>query len=251
MIYDVTTFNGEKELFDIRYNMLKDHADKFIVVEFDKTFSGKPKNRTFTYSPPEKVEYFFIEESQYGKYMDMALASPHTIGADHWKREFCQKESIKDCLKLKDDDLVFIGDVDEIWDPNKQYVLEEPTKLLLRVYCYYLNNYSNEIFKGTLVARYKDIKNQCLNHLRSETEVTQFGGWHFTSLHHMLRRKLEDSYTADSYASPEVMAHLEENIENNQDFLGRDFKYKVDEIEWPEYLKENRDKYLHLLKLVV
>jgi hypothetical protein len=47
------------------------------------------------------------------------------------------------------------------------------------------------------------------------------------------------------------MEHLEENIENNQDFLGRNFIYKVDESQWPEYLKENREKYLHLLKLVV
>ena len=43
MIYDVVCYNGEKELFEIRYNILKDFVDEFIVVEFDKTFSGQLK----------------------------------------------------------------------------------------------------------------------------------------------------------------------------------------------------------------
>ena len=92
-------------------------------------------------------------------------------------REFCQKESIKDCLTdLKDGDLCFIGDVDEIWHTGG--MLPIPTKLKLRVYSYWLNNRSNEDFWGTFVAGYKDIKNECLNHLRTNTpKTTDYHGW--------------------------------------------------------------------------
>jgi len=260
-IIDVITFNNEHELWDLRYNILKDHVDEFIVVEFDKTFSGRPKNRTFTYNLPEKVSYYFITEDQYSKYMDLALSSPNTKGAEHWKREFCQKESIKDCLThLKDKDMVFIGDCDEIWNDNAlMFKGTKPIKLKLKVYTYYLNNKSSEEFWGTLATEYEEIKDKCLNHIRSQ-DWNDFGwneahwkspgeyGWHFTSMHHQLEKKLKDSYTEESYATPEVMANLEENIKQNKDFLGRSFTYTVDETEWPDYLKEHRQDYKHLLK---
>lgn len=252
MIYDVVTFNGEHDLFEIRYNILKDYVDEFIVVEFDKTFSGRPKSQTFFRLLP-KVTYHFIEEEQYNKYMDLALSSPNTQGASHWIREFCQKESIKDCLThLRDDDIVFIGDCDEIWDKE---ILEAPEtniiwKLKLKIYTYYLNNHSSEEFYGTICGFYKNFKDKCLNHLRSNSPKTGHTfGWHFTSLKDGLERKLTDSYTEESYAIPEVLCNLKENIENNRDFLGRDFKYEVDESELPKYLLENKQKYLHLFKL--
>ena len=122
MIYDIITVNGEVELFEIRYNILKDFVDEFRVIEFDKTFSGKPKSSIFNQNWP-KVKHYFITEDIWSKYEELAKSSPNTQygkGAEHWVREFCMKESIKDCLTdLKDDDVVFIGDVDELPDIEK------------------------------------------------------------------------------------------------------------------------------------
>lgn len=253
MKIDVTTFNGENELFDIRYNILKEVVDEFRVIEFDKTFSGKPKPGTFDQMWP-KVSYFYTTEDVWGRYEALARSSPNTEygnGAEHWIREFCQKESIKDCLTdLKDTDLVFIGDCDEIWNwpLNKT---SEPTKLKLRVYSYYLNNRSNEEFAGTLVAQYKDIKNECLNHIRANSPKTEmYCGWHFTSMggHEKVRQKLMDSYTEETYAPKTVLDELEHNIKESKDFLGRNFEYQIDESSWPQYLKDNKDKYKHLLR---
>lgn len=255
MIYDVITYNGEKELFELRYNILKDYVDEFIVVEFDKTFSGKDKQPTFSqdFKNLPKVSWTVFTENHWEQYKTIAESSPNTQGAEHWKREFMQKESIKDCLThLKDDDIVFIGDCDEIWEPkmstehNKGVV-----KLKLRVYTYYLNNRSNELFWGTIKADYRSIEGKCLNHLRSTDYYrgTQGEhGWHFTSLKDGLEKKLTDSYTEESYATPAVMTNLQENIHQNKDFLGRDFNYKVDESDWPQYLKDHRQDYQHLLK---
>ena len=122
-------------------------------------------------------------------------------------------------------------------------------KLRLRVYTYFLNNYSSEEFSGILVGKWGEIKNKCLNHLRSDTKSTQqVFGWHFTSLKDGLRQKLEDSYTKDSYANDWVMNNLDENVKNDKDFLGREFKYMIDENAWPQYLKDNKAKYQALCK---
>lgn len=262
MVVDVITFNGEFDLFELRYQILKDYVDEFIVIEFDKTFSGKDKPNYELESADvfydrishwPKVKYFSIEEAQWSKYLELAKSSSNTEygkGAEHWIREFCQKESIKDCLThLKDDDLVFIGDCDEIWRFSLDNLPDKIYKLRLKVYTYWLNNRSSESFAGTIVGKYKWIKDEILNELRSGTKWTSnFHGWHFTSLKDGLKRKLEDSYTSESYTTDAVMNNLDSNIANNKDFLGRDFKYWIDESDWPQYLKENRVKYQHLLK---
>lgn len=259
MVIDCFTYNGEADILEIRLNCLDSMVDEFIICESPITFSGMSKPLYFEEQKERfakwlhKIKYFIIDEND-EELWEMARNSPNTVGAEHWKREFVQKESIKKALThLKDDDIVFIGDVDEIWDSTSIYDL--PMKLKLRVYTYYLNNSSSEEFWGTIVTPYNLIKNTCLNHLRINPLLYDrrmdnqiYCGWHFTSLADGLNRKLEDSYTPDSYASPQVMEHLEKNIKNNKDFLGRDFTYTLDESHWPQYLKDNKEKYIHLCK---
>lgn len=251
-IIDCTTYNGEKELFELRYNILKDYVDEFRVVEFDKTFSGREKDWLFDNPDDTKIVYYQVREEDYEKYRELAENSPNTIGADHWKREFMQKESIKDCLTdLKDDDIVFIGDCDEIWNPQHLAFFKsayKPEKIKLQVYTYYLNNRSSEEFWGTLVTKYKNIKNDCLNHLRTNAKkpLGKYG-WHFTSLKDTLKQKLLDSYTEETYANQSILDNLDANIKNNKDFLGRDFQFTISEDEWPQYLKDNKERYKHLI----
>jgi hypothetical protein len=268
MIVDCCTYNGEKDLWDLHYNVLKDVVDEFIVIQFDKTFSGKDRGihiPDLTKYP--KANFLIHHEELYGKYAELAESSPNTVGAAHWKREFMQKESIKDALeylKVKDDDTVFIGDVDEIWNPRSVVNSDgKPGKLPgrvwklgLKVYTYWLNNRSSEKFNGTLWTEWGTIKNLCLNHLRGATypdPVVWFPvemGWHFTSMGGAdnVRKKLTDSYTQESYATDAVLTSLSDNMAQNKDFLGRDFAYRIDESEWPQYLKDNRAKYTHLCK---
>src|SRR3990167_9924448 len=125
MIFDVVSYNGEKDILDIRLNVLYPYVDKFVIVEFDETFSGKkkPKHLLRDWNPDwvkflDKIDYAYITKSEWSKYEDLAKSSPNTQygnGAEHWVREFCMKESLRDCLTdLKDDDIVIISDVDEI-----------------------------------------------------------------------------------------------------------------------------------------
>lgn len=256
MIVDVSTFNGEVDIWDIHYNVLKNHVDEFRVIAFDKTFSGKSKEviypKEVNWDKYTKAKFYLNTEYQYGKYLEMAQQSPNTVGADHWKLEFAQKESIKDMLgDLSDDDLVFIGDVDEIWHPRIKRYHSFPMKLKLQVYTYYLNNKSSEQFWGTLVAPWGILKDKCLNHMRTRApKGKSLMGWHFTSMGgaEKLQEKLTDSYTQESYATPTVLENVAYNIENNRDFLGRDFTYSISEEQWPTYLKDHKSEYTHLLR---
>lgn len=260
-IIDVISYNGEADMLEIRLNILGQSVDQFIICEASTTFSGMPKPLHYEEQKERfkqfwpKIKYFVINEHYTPEEILEATNSPNTDGAWHWKTEFLQKESIKKALvHLKDDDICFIGDVDEIWKPELskwQWFL--PVKIRYLVYTYYLNNLSTELFWGTLVGTYTYIKNECLNHLRSDRRLywdKEYLGWHFTSMggYDEVKRKLENSYTAETYADELVMTHLEENVKSSRDFLGRGFTYTLDETDWPEYLRINKHKYKHLIK---
>lgn len=257
-VFDCLTYNGEKDILDLHLNILNNFVDKFIIVEAKTTFSGNKKPLYFCQHERDfkefwkKINYHIINEHYSGTEIDLAENSPNTKGARHWINEFLQKESIHKALKennVKDDDIVYIGDVDEIWTP---YYSGYPAKLKLLVYAYYLNNLSNEQFWGTLVARYGDIKDKCLNHVRSDIAIRtrDIHGWHFTSMGGVkeVQRKLNDSYTSESYNTYHVQKELPERIKDGIDYLGRDFTFTTDARLWPQYLKEHRLKYMHLLK---
>lgn len=268
MIYDIFTYNGEADILEIRLNILDDFVDQFIIVEAPTTFSGKPKPLYFeqfiegikegkykvTAKILEKIKYYIVDENYSDVEVQQAWDSPNTRGANHWVTEFLQKESIKKALThLKDNDICFIGDVDEIWNPSFKWqnFTGSPFKLKLDVYTYYLNNHSSEEFYGTLCSKYFWVRNECLNELRTNAWKTNFiAGWHFTSMggYEEVKRKLESSYTPESYWTPETQANLKDNIENRRDFLGRNFTYALDESELPKYIKDNKERYKHLFK---
>lgn len=263
MVVDVFTYNGEQDILEIHLNILNDYVDQFIIVEAPYTFTGNPKPLYFEQHKERfskflpKIKYYVIDQKEAEKkYGSLADSSPNVPknGPKHWRNEFIQKEAIKDALThLQDDDVCFIGDVDEIWNPTMSFSFGGSLwKLKLKVFSYYLNNKSNEVFWGTVRTEYRELKDICLNHIRSNMHLKMDSecGWHFTSIGGIdeVRRKLNDSYTQDSYNTPEVQARLEERF-GHADYIGRSgFTFTVDESEWPQYLKDNREKYAHLLR---
>lgn len=247
IIIDAILYNGERDIFDLRYNILKDYVDEFVVVEFGETFSGNKKEAHPINLP--KVSYHFFTTQK-----DLKSDTPALF-----KQEYNQREMIKNCLiHLDDEDTIYMGDCDEIWKPWKVIPKDywapigyKPSKYRLTPYTYYLNNRSNEDFPlGPVVGRYKDLKNDSLNRLRSETPPSKdYLGWHFTNMggHDNLKYKIQ-SYSDQQFNQPAVHQYLSTALEHNVDYLGRPFKLWVDESDWPEYLKKNREQYKHLLK---
>lgn len=258
-VIDAFTYNGERDLLDLRLNILDEYVDEFVIVEASQTFSRKQKPLYFERDRDQfkkwgyKIKYFVVNDWGDERIWEMARNSPNTIGASHWRQEFYIKEHLQKALNhLQDDDVVLIGDCDEVWNPKILDTWFAVTKLKLKVYSYWLNNRSSEEFWGTIISTWGELKKYCLNeirqnpHFKTGTDM----GWHFTSMggYEAIKQKLSDSYTEESYWNPQVQAHLEENMANNKDFLGRDFTYTLSEEDWPQWLKDNRDKYKHLIK---
>lgn len=263
-VYDVFTYNGEEDILEIRLNILYEHIDYFIIVEAPTTFSGKKKPLYFEMRKERfkqfmsKIIYFVIDDYPNDQAL-LALADksplvPHG-GPEHWRREFYQKESIKKALaKLDDEDICFIGDVDEIWNPDILLDLNRKSiyKLQQELYVYYLNYKCLFPWKGTIVTRYKTIKNTSLNHLRGGGIPYQYldnGGWHFTNIGGLaeVKRKMNDSYTEESYYTKEIQQSLETRF-GVSDHVGRRYRYTIDEHSLPSYILNNREKYKTLFK---
>lgn len=259
MIYDCFLYNGEADILEIRLNVLKKHVDLFVIGESPITFSGKPKPLYYIDQEKrflditDKIRYYVVDDYPNDKELnDMAWSSPN-VSNIHWHREFYQRESIKKAMvDFKDDDVCFIGDVDEIWNPNADlgvdWSISHYYKLRQIVYAYFLNNKSDERWAGTFMAQYKNIKDECINHLRSGSlDKIKDGGWHFTSIGGVeeMKRKIE-SYGHQEFNTLFIKDNLKNTIAKGQDFIGRNFVYETDESSWPKYLKDNREKYKHL-----
>ena len=211
MIYDIFTFFNELDLLEIRFEILDPVVDKFVLIECTETFSGKPKplyyneNKHMFEKWKHKIIHHITNDPVSG-YEDLQtrLMQPNISKLDeniilnaltttnvpkgevHWLKEFYQKECIKKpLLGLNDDDICFVGDLDEIWNPEQIYNIDDTTiyKLKQIPYTGYMNMRSSEDWAGTIVTRYRNIKDACLNHLRTpwRTPYTFIdnAGWHF------------------------------------------------------------------------
>jgi beta-1,4-mannosyl-glycoprotein beta-1,4-N-acetylglucosaminyltransferase len=282
-VYDVFTFFNELDLLELRLDMLYPFVDKFVIVECVETFSGNKKPLYYeenkqrfekyhdkiihhiTYDPPQSFDDLrqrIIDDSSdelMKQVCIQALTSSNVPpGELHWLKEFYQKENIRRALLgAEDEDLCFIGDLDEIWNPELIYDFVEDHKLYKLkqiVYSLYLNNRSNEPWAATMLTKYKNIKNSCLNHLRNPAK-TQYdyvndGGWHFTFMGGADQIKLKlESYGHQEYNNEVVKNQIENNLAANRDVLGRsNFQFWIDEIGLPEYIIKNKQKYIKFFR---
>ena len=267
IVYDCFTFFNELDLLEIRLNVLAPYVDFFVIAESPVTFPGQPKPLYYAENAErfaawhDKIIHVVVDDypndPEIAAMMDARDYVPKD--KDHYRRAFYQKEYLRKALAAvgaQDDDIVYYGDLDEIWKPKN--VSDDTTyKLRQLCYTYYLNNRSSEDWRGTIVTRYKNVKNGCLNDMRAKPEhILDDGGWHFTSMGgpEAVRAKIE-AYDHQEFNTPKVKAALEKRIKSNRDFLGRIFDWKwrrfkfwTDEKDLPEYVKANREKYAHLFK---
>lgn len=250
MVIDITLYNGEREIFEIRYNILKDIVDEFIVVEYLETFSGKDKYSSEPIMLP-KVKHIVMSR---GSYCDEFVPQ---VMYPNFNIEYAQREALKKaCAHLKDDDIVYVGDVDEIWKPKE--IGDGVYKLEQLMYYYYVNNRWDRNWTGTFVGHWKDIKNISWNTARQGEgqrmdnpstfpNLIKDGGWHFTNCMSLeeIKKKIE-SYSHQEYNTDNFKNQLPYKIENNIDYYGRPFPVLIDNENLPDYLLQNKEEYKHL-----
>jgi beta-1,4-mannosyl-glycoprotein beta-1,4-N-acetylglucosaminyltransferase len=263
-IYDLILFNNELDLLEIRFNILNDYVDYFVLVEANETFTNK--NKPLYYKINEKrykqwenkIIHFVVDNSDL-ELWEYAKKSPNVgAGEPWWVREFYQKENMLKAFSAYPNDIVCVSDLDEIWNPEILKSLTFENKEVYRpiqtAYHYYLNNKSNQDISGwvgTRIGLYQTLKEKRVNHFRTEHFTPSIkienGGWHFSNIGNQdfIRQKLE-SYGHQEYNNDFVKNCIQFAINQNVDFLGRGFNLMKDESNLPEYLKNNKEKYKHL-----
>ena len=279
-VYDCFYFFNELDTLEVRLNILNDFVDYFVICESTMTFSGKPKPLLYLenierfskfhdkiiYSPldwsptsRDDVRSLFHKNSSLLEKIvaQRTLMSPNVPQGEennHWVTEFYQKEALHYTLaNLEDEDIVYISDVDEIWNPLLVFEIRSDRIYIFKQkpYIYFLNNRSNEHWhnwNGTVVSRFGNIRNLSINdvrtHCRFRRSVIFDGGWHFSfqgGLPNILEKL--DSYGHQELNTPEVKQILESAIINNIDFQGRNIRYKKEEKYLPKYLLDHKADY--------
>lgn len=250
MVVDLFYFLNELDLLEIRLSILDDYVDKFILIEATETFSGLERELVYEKNKGRfkkwhnKIEYYVVSDYPMdSKLCDMALNSPNTGSGEHyWVREFYIKESAQKAIKgLNDNDIVFISDIDEIWNPKLTYAPQgkEVLKPKQLPYLYYLNQRTDEDWlgwSGTICTRYENIKNGVINHLRTD-EMTPYvvlenGGWHFNAIGGKDEKRKAFKHPV---------------YEDNGVWNNREVSMRKDETNLPEYILNNKDKWRKLL----
>lgn len=253
-VIDIFGYNGEDDILELRLNILGDVVDEFRIIECVNTFCGNPKP-IYLNPLPERFSQWkdkikvYVNDDRYElpDFME-AHDSPNTGGNPRWMNEFLHKEYVKHALAdLDDNDIIFVGDVDEIWDPELSRT-GDWLHVKLNVYQYYLNLHSTEIFWGTVRGYAKDFKGKTINHLRKNQLPihAECQGWHFTSQGGLesLYKKIDDQYNEEIF-NLNLKKDLPERF-GKVDFIQRPFTLEVNEDSWPQYLKDNREHYAHL-----
>lgn len=285
-VYDCFYFFNELDLLEIRLNILNDVVDHFIICESTVTFNGQQKNLIFQENKErfarfaDKITHLVIEDSpldrdQARKFLyskntspmkrliaQRSLTNPNVPregNQNQWLTEFYQKESLHLALdQLADEDLVFISDLDEIWNPRARFKIATDQIYVFKQmpYMYFLNNRSNEHWHnwtGTIATQYRNVRNLSINDIRTHgrlrRKVVAKGGWHF-SFQGGLKIVSEKivAYGHQELNTAEITENLNSFIDHNKDLRGRKLKFRVSTRGLPDYILENGQNFQKLFR---
>lgn len=275
MIFDCCTFFNELDLLEIRLNILYNFVDKFVIVEGNKTHTGKDKEFVFEQNKNRFTE--FLDKIIYIKVDDFPVLenSQSDKYGNQWLYENFQRDAIMRGLKdCSPNDIVIISDCDEI--PNPTAIKKYKSGICsLRLWTFYYHfNTLNKYYpysKGAKICKFKDLcdPKQTLNDIEfcsyskyglptylrfCKGKKIKNGGWHFSyigSLENILMKRqaiVEQQFNNGQNMSIETMKNL---IDNGQDILGRGLEFlniKPQDI-LPKYILANENKYSQYINM--
>ncbi len=210
-VFDCFKFFNELELLELRLMELYDVVDYFVLVEANKTHTGKEKKYLF-----EENKYMFkdyLDKIIHIKVDDM----PPYSQSDIWTAENYQRNCIMRGLieHAELGDKIIISDIDEI--PNSEVIkenLNDPNWVTFRqkLYYYYVNCEQNCQWDGPIMASYGTFSSpqQLRNNGRGGFNVKSNGGWHYSFMGGPERVKLKVESIAESHYIIENVGTLEE-----------------------------------------
>ena len=221
-IFDCFQYFNEDHIADLRFNILNDFVDKFVIVESTVNHQGKPKKLHFDISRynkfKKKINYIIVDDTPEN------IKKPHE-GGESLVEQHQRNSILKGLGECSDDDLIILSDIDEIPDLTKLNQFNKKNKYAVfsqRAFAYKLNllNKSENNWHGSRICLKKNFKSpQSLRNLKFKKypfwrfdkpqglQIIENGGWHFAYL-------LESKGIANKIQS---FAHGEDNKKENTD----------------------------------
>jgi beta-1,4-mannosyl-glycoprotein beta-1,4-N-acetylglucosaminyltransferase len=262
MIYDCFSYFNEDLVLDLRFNILFDEVDYFVIIEGNKTHSGKSKKKNFQIEKfskfKKKIKYFFIENMP-----------------DHsnsWELENFQRNQIMLGLeKANKEDLILISDCDEIPNLKKIRNIDQKkfknTVFSFEQKCFYfklnlLNPRSNPWY-GTKLIRYDFLKKNTPQKIRNykikqypfwridrlrNAIILKNGGWHFSFLNTINNIKIKLESFAHTEFNKNIFTNkknLRSRVKNYKDLFDDNVNLKKITLDssYPEYIIKNKKQF--------
>lgn len=289
MIYDCFTYYDEDMLLELRLNTLHKHVDKFVIVESLYTFTGlKREKLNFDIEKFSKFRdkiIYVVNDTKPKIYHGIESIPDGSV--DPWEVEATARNSImKGLADAKDNDIVIVSDVDEIFKPQsiQQFSMNH---LCTTVHQHFYNfkfnvkvlndDGSPRLCKLPKMVTYKNLKNFFMsqpellrnvkranspirqswikwNWLKWRTKIIDNGGWHFSWV--MTDERISEKMSTIShteYDLPEFNNpdHIRRCVENNIDIWNRPRKMEIipiDRKNFPEWLVDNQSRFKNFIK---
>ena len=260
-IFDCFQYFNEDHIADLRFNILDEHVDFFVIVESTINHQGKGKKLHFDSNKyrkfKNKIIYIVVDDTP------KDFIKPH-VGGESLVEQHQRNSILKGLNKCHDNDLVILSDVDEIpnlkklntFDKNKYAVFSQ------RMFMYKLNllNTGENNWHGSKICLKKNMKSpQWLRNLKfkkypfwridkpKDLQIIEDGGWHFAYLQspENISKKIKSfahgEFNKDNMTEEE---NIRFKIENNKDIFDRGYKIKKVEMNesFPKYILDNKEK---------
>lgn len=259
-IIDTFLFFNELTLLDLRLNILNDYVDEFVLVEATKSHQDKPKplfyneNKHLFEKFNHKIKHIIIDDFPNYSYWSH----------DAYQRD-CISRGVAD--SYQPEDIIFISDLDEIWNPKtllpviKGGLSDNNIYKWQSLICYFYFNLvaSTDYWIQPLFMKYSlfnklhkegytitsDIMRNTNNRLPVQNLVLQgLNGWHFSYTEDPIY-KLKN-FTHSEYSNL-TMEQLQADINNKVNPFHKNPMHKITEKNLPNYLPEyvsqNFEKY--------
>ena len=138
-IYDCFQYFNEDHIADLRFNILNDFVDKFVIVESTVNHQGKTKKLHFDINKykkfKDKIEYIIVDDTPEN------IKKPHK-GGESLVEQHQRNSIIKGLKNCREEDLIILSDVDEIPDLTKLSEFNKKNKYAVfsqKAFAYKLN----------------------------------------------------------------------------------------------------------------
>ena len=260
-IFDCFQYFNEEHIAEIRFNILDNFVNTFVVVESTVNHQGKPKKLHFDINKykkfKNKINYIIVDDTP------DKIKKPHE-GGESLVEQYQRNSILKGLKNAKDDDLVILSDVDEIPNLNKLKEFDKSKYAVFsqKMFMYKLNllNLEENEWHGSKMCLKKNFKSpQWLRDLKfkkypfwridkiKNIQIINDGGWHFAFLQSPknISKKIKSfahgEFNKDDIANEES---IRIRMQKGKDVFNRGYDLKIVEIDstFPDYILKNKDK---------